>query len=463
MNLPLLLNLLVFLALLLGLAQTSRTSFSLAKKVLIGLVLGVLFGSALHLIYGQGSPLLKTTIGWLDLVGNGYVQLLQMIVMPLIFASILSAVARLHNASSLGKISFLTIGVLLFTTAIAALIGVGLTNLFGLTAEGLVAGTQELARMQAIQSDYVGKVNDLNIPQLLLSFVPQNPVADLARAKPTSIISVVIFAAFLGVAALQLLKDDAEKGAKVVSAIETLQAWVTRLVRLVMKLTPYGVLALMAKVVASSNLQDILKLGSFVLVSYIGLTLMFMVHGVLLSIAGVNPLRFLRKVWPVLTFAFTSRSSAATIPLSIEAQTQRLGIPQSIASFAASFGATIGQNGCAGLYPAMLAVMVAPTVGINPLDPMWIATLVAIVTLSSAGVAGVGGGATFAALIVLPAMGLPVSLVALLISVEPLIDMGRTALNVSGSMTAGTIASQMLQQTDRALLDADEHAELAHR
>jgi len=461
MNLPLVLNLLVFLALLLGLAQTRRTQWSLAKKVLLGLALGVAFGIALHAIYGAGNPTLKRTIGWLDLVGNGYVALLQMVVMPLIFASILSAVAKLHNASSLGKISFLTIGTLLFTTAIAALIGIGLTNLFGLTAEGLVAGTQELARLQTIQSDYAGKVADLNIPQLLLSFIPQNPMADLARAKPTSIISVVIFAAFLGVAALQLLKDDAEKGAKVVSAIETLQAWVMRLVRLVMKITPYGVLALMAKVVASSNLQDILKLGSFVFVSYIGLALMFAVHGLLLSLAGVNPLRFFRKVWPVLTFAFTSRSSAATIPLSIEAQTRRLGVPQAIASFAASFGATIGQNGCAGLYPAMLAVMVAPTVGINPLDPLWIATLVAIVTLSSAGVAGVGGGATFAALIVLPAMGLPVSLVALLISVEPLIDMGRTALNVSGSMAAGTITSQVLGQTDKALLDADEHTELA--
>jgi L-cystine uptake protein TcyP (sodium:dicarboxylate symporter family) len=163
----------------------------------------------------------------------------------------------------------------------------------------------------------------------------------------------------------------------------------------------------------------------------------------------------------VLTFAFTSRSSAATIPLSIEAQTLRLGVPQAIASFAASFGATIGQNGCAGLYPAMLAVMVAPTVGINPLDPLWIATLVGIVTLSSAGVAGVGGGATFAALIVLPAMGLPVTLVALLISVEPLIDMGRTALNVSGSMAAGTITSQVMGQTDKALLAADEHKDLA--
>ena len=458
MNLPLILNLLVFLALLLGLAQTRHSHWSLAKKVLLALVLGVVFGVILHTIYGAGHPVLKASISWFDLVGNGYVQLLQMIVIPLVFASILSAVARLHNAASLGKISFLTIGTLLFTTAIAALIGIGLTNLFGLTAEGLVAGTQELARLQVIQSDYAGKVADLNIPQLLLSFIPQNPFADLARAKPTSIISVVIFAAFLGVAALQLLKDDVEKGQKVVNAIDTLQAWV---MRLVMKLTPYGVLALMTKVVASSNLQDIIKLGSFVLVSYLALGLMFVVHGLLLSLAGINPLRFFRKVWPVLTFAFTSRSSAASIPLSIEAQTRRLGIPQSIASFAASFGATIGQNGCAGLYPAMLAVMVAPTVGINPLDPLWIATLVAIVTLSSAGVAGVGGGATFAALIVLPAMGLPVALVALLISVEPLIDMGRTALNVNGSMTAGAITSQIMQQTDKELLNADEHAELA--
>lgn len=107
--------------------------------------------------------------------------------------------------------------------------------------------------------------------------------------------------------------------------------------------------------------------------------------------------------------------------------------------------------------------MVAPTVGINPLDPVWIATLVGIVTISSAGVAGVGGGATFAALIVLPAMGLPITLVALLISIEPLIDMGRTTLNVSGSMTAGTVTSQLLKQTDKTVFDSQEDAKLTHR
>ncbi|EBS9528049.1 L-cystine transporter [Salmonella enterica] len=434
MNFPLIANIAVFVILLFVLAQARHKQWSLAKKVLVGLVMGVVFGLALHTIYGADSQVLKDSIQWFNIVGNGYVQLLQMIVMPLVFASILSAVARLHNASQLGKISFLTIGTLLFTTLIAALVGVLVTNLFGLTAEGLVQGGAETARLNAIETSYVGKVADLSVPQLVLSFVPKNPFADLTGANPTSIISVVIFAAFLGVAALKLLKDDAPKGERVLVAIDTLQSWVMKLVRLVMQLTPYGVLAIM-----------------------------FVVHGILLGVNGISPLKYFRKVWPVLTFAFTSRSSAASIPLNVEAQTRRLGVPESIASFAASFGATIGQNGCAGLYPAMLAVMVAPTVGINPLDPVWIATLVGIVTVSSAGVAGVGGGATFAALIVLPAMGLPVTLVALLISVEPLIDMGRTALNVSGSMTAGTLTSQWLKQTDKTILDSEEDAELAHR
>ncbi|HDX8547418.1 TPA: L-cystine transporter, partial [Acinetobacter baumannii] len=442
------------------LAQTRKTDWSLSKKVLAGLILGVVFGLGLHLIYGGGHPILAESISWFNIVGNGYVKLLQMVVMPLVFVSILGAVAKLHQASSLGKISFYTIGTLLFTTLIAALVGVFVTNLFGLTAKGLVQGAAETARLTAIQTDYVGKVTDLSVPQFILSFIPSNPFAELTGANPTSIISVVIFAVFLGIAALNLMKDDAEKGQRILTAIQTLQSWVMKLVRLVMTLTPYGVFALMTKVVASSNVADILNLGGFLVASYLGLAIMFVVHAIILTLTGVSPLKFFKKVAPVLTFAFTSRSSAASIPLSIEAQTRRLGVPESIASFSASFGATIGQNGCAGLYPAMLAVMVAPTMGINTLDPMWIASLVGIVTLSSIGVAGVGGGATFAALIVLPAMGLPVTLVALLISIEPLIDMGRTALNVNGSMTAGVVTSQFMGQTDKAIMNSEDEIEL---
>ncbi len=458
MTLPVILNVVVFALLLLLLLRTTRQSWSLSRKVLTGLFTGVVFGLALQLFYGVENPILAQSIGWFNVVGNGYVQLLQMIVMPLVFVSILSAVAKVHNASSLGKISVLTIGILLFTTLIAALVGIMVTSMFGLTADGLVQGAQETARLSALETNYAGKVADLTVPQLLLSFIPKNPFDDLTGARPTSIISVVIFAVFLGIAAVKVIKDSPEKGQRILGAIDTLQTLIMKLVRLVMAFTPYGVMALMTKVVASSNIADIVKLGGFVLASYVALGIMFVIHGLLLSVSGINPLRFFRKIWPVLTFAFTSRSSAACIPLSVETQTRRLGIPESIAGFAASFGTTIGQNGCAGIYPAMLATMVAPTMGINPLDPVWLATLVGIVTLSSAGVAGVGGGATFAALMVLPAMGLPVTLVALLISVEPLIDMGRTALNVSGSMTAGTLTSQWLKQTDKTRFDRVDDA-----
>lgn len=456
-------NLVVFALILFALAKTARTDWSLSRRVLIGLVIGVVFGIVLQSIYGIDNGQLKKSIDWFNIVGNGYVLLLQMIVMPLVFASILSAVARLHSASSLGKISTITIGILLLTTMISAFVGIVMVNLFGLTAEGLVQGSAETARLSAIQTNYMSKLAGMTVPQLILSFIPKNPFADLTGANPTSIISVVIFAAFLGAAAIRLMKDNPEKGTGVISAIDTLQAWVMKLVRLVIALTPYGVFALMTKVAATSNAQDILKLLTFIIASYIGLAIMFGVHGVLLGLSGINPFRFFAKVMPVLTFAFTSRSSAASIPLNIEALTERIGVPQSIASFAASFGATIGQNGCAGIYPAMLATMVAPTVGINPFDPMWIATLVGIVTLSSIGVAGVGGGATFAALIVLPTMGLPVTLVALLISIEPLIDMGRTALNVNGAMTAATVTSQILHETDKRLFNENNDKELNDR
>lgn len=458
MNIFVIVNIVILIILLLLLMQTHNRQWSLSKKVLLGMLLGILFGLGLQLVYGSASSIIKSSLQWFDVVGNGYVKLLQMVVMPLVFISILSAVVQLRNATQLGKISLIIISLLLFTTAIAALLGSLLTSLFALTADGLIQGNAETARWNIIQSNYIGKVSDLNVPQLLLSFIPKNPFADLAGANPTSIISVVIFATFLGIAALTLLKENAIKGEQILMIIDTLQSWVTKLVRIVMLLTPYGVLALMTKVVAASNMQDIIKLGSFVAVSYLAIIIMFIIHALLLGLFGINPFNYFRKVWPVLTFAFTSRSSAASIPLNIEAQTQRLGVPRSIAGFAASFGATIGQNGCAGLYPAMLATMIAPTVGINPLDITWLITLVGMVTISSFGVAGVGGGATFAALIVLPAMNLPVTLVALLISVEPLIDMGRTALNVSGAMTAGTITSQWLRQTNKKILNCTQNS-----
>ena len=219
-------NLAILVMLLLFLYRLQQTHVSFTRRVFSGLGLGVLFGWALQLLYGVGSEVLVQTGDYLDLVGSGYVKLLQMIIIPLIMVSIIGAILKLSGGTALGKISAMTIGVLIFTTMIAAGAGILMSNLFGLTAEGLVQGSAETARLTAIQTNYVGKVADLTVPQMVLSFIPKNPFADLTGANPTSIISIVIFSAFLGVAALKLLKEDVEKGQRVLTAIDTLQGWV---------------------------------------------------------------------------------------------------------------------------------------------------------------------------------------------------------------------------------------------
>ncbi|HHP0461390.1 TPA: L-cystine transporter [Vibrio harveyi] len=447
MNFAVVASLAVFIAILMFLFNQQQKQNTLSRLVLIGLVTGSLFGLGLQLIHGEGSDVIGQTLEWVGIVGSGYVGLLKMVIMPLVLISMISAVVKLEKGGSLGKISGLTISVLLVTTAIAAMIGILVTTTFGLSAAGLTEGARETARIAVLESR-VESVSDLTIPQMLVSFIPTNPFADLTGARSTSIIAVVIFGVLVGIAARKVMAEKEELESPIRTFVEAAQSVVMRLVKMIMALTPYGIAALMAKVVATSSAADIFNLLGFIVASYVAIALMFLVHGLLVSFVGVSPTEYFKKIWPVLTFAFTSRSSAATIPLNVEAQITKLNVPPAIANLSASFGATIGQNGCAGIYPAMLAVMVAPTIGIDPLDINFILSLIAIITISSFGIAGVGGGATFAALIVLPAMGLPVTIAALLISIEPLIDMARTALNVSGAMTAGTITSRLLKSTN---------------
>ncbi|HDM8203368.1 L-cystine transporter [Vibrio harveyi] len=447
MNFAVVASLAVFIAILMFLFNQQQKQNTLSRLVLIGLVTGSLFGLGLQLIHGEGSDVIGQTLEWVGIVGSGYVGLLKMVIMPLVLISMISAVVKLEKGGSLGKISGLTISVLLVTTAIAAMIGILVTTTFGLSVAGLTEGARETARIAVLESR-VESVSDLTIPQMLVSFIPTNPFADLTGARSTSIIAVVIFGVLVGIAARKVMAEKEELESPIRTFVEAAQSVVMRLVKMIMALTPYGIAALMAKVVATSSAADIFNLLGFIVASYVAIALMFLVHGLLVSFVGVSPAEYFKKIWPVLTFAFTSRSSAATIPLNVEAQITKLNVPPAIANLSASFGATIGQNGCAGIYPAMLAVMVAPTMGIDPLDINFILSLIAIITISSFGIAGVGGGATFAALIVLPAMGLPVTIAALLISIEPLIDMARTALNVSGAMTAGTITSRLLKSTN---------------
>lgn len=437
-------NLLIFAGLIVMLSRLKKPRFSLAQQIMAGLLAGVVFGLLMQFVHAENAGVIAATLEWTDVIGSSYINLLKMVIMPLVLIMMISAVVRMQDIGALGKIGGIVIAILVGTTMIAALVGIFMASAFNLTAEGLTEGARELARAGALENR-LETVADLGMADMLVRFVPSNIFYDLTGARPTSIIAVVLFGILFGIAALQVGRDDPERGAAIGRFVATAQAIVMRLVRMIMAITPYGILALMAKVVAGSNAADILNLLNFVLASYLAIGVMFGVHALLLLLNGVNIRDYFSKVWPVLTFAFSSRSSAATIPLNVETQIDELKVPTSIANLSATFGATIGQNGCAGIYPAMLATMVAPTIGINPLDPSFIAGLVAIIAISSFGVAGVGGGATFAALIVLPSMGMPIALVALLISIEPLIDMARTALNVNGSMTAGVITSRLVK------------------
>lgn len=415
-------------------------SVPLSRKVFAGLLLGALFGLALQLGWGADDADVQQTLEWVNIIGGGYVSLLKVVMMPLVFTSILSAINKLEQAQSLGKISAVLIGSMLTLVMIAGVVGMTITHLSGLTAVGLLSHGSDTAALQQSMSTIDSAQT---LPALLLSLVPTNFAADMAGSRGLSVIGVVIFTVLAGVALLQLKAEHPQAGARAAVAIDTLQLWVMKMVRVVIALTPYGVMALITRVVAHYPLSEILSLLGFILVCYVAILAMFAVHMVILLLIGQNPLHYLREVWGVLTFAFISRSSAASIPLSIETQ-QRLGVPASIANFAASFGANLGQNGCAGIYPAMMVAMIAPMLGINPFDPLFLLTLLPVIALGSIGVAGVGGGGTFAALIVLSTLNFPIALVGVMIAIEPLVDMGRTALNVNGSIMAAMITKRLL-------------------
>ena len=437
-------NLVIFTGLLSFIFQLSKREIGLSKLVLVGLVIGTVFGAYLQIFFGTDHRVSHETIEWTNIIANSFVNLLRMIIIPLILVTMIAAVLKVDEIKSLGRIGGSVVGILVFTTMIAALVGIFMASITGLDATEFNLGEREAARAEILESRQ-DSVADLSIPELLTSMVSTNIFRDLSQSRSISIIAVVIFGLLFGIAALLVSQEDSRHKERIFSFIETSQAVVMRLVKIVMGLTPYGVLALMTRVMSTSDFNAILTLINFVVASYIAIAIMFAVHSLMILMLGVNIRSYFKKVWPVLTFAFVTRSSAATIPLTIRAQIEELKIPAPIANIAASFGATIGQNGCAGVYPAMLAIMVAPSVGVE-VDLSFIAYLVLVIAIGSFGIAGVGGGATNAALVVLPLMGLPVTVAALLITVEPMIDMARTALNVNGALATGMVTSRFLEE-----------------
>lgn len=433
--------------LLAGIGYFHLHKFSFTKLVFISLAVGVVFGFGLQFIYGATSKTVTDSIDWINIVGNGYIALLQMLIIPLIFVSLVGAFTKLKVSQNLKRISFSVLSTLLITTAIAAFIGILSVFAFHLQGASFINGAPDKANL-AILKQHQSQLTGLTLPQQIVSFLPVNIFADFAGTRATSTISVVIFSLFVGVAFLYVRKTNPEPAKTFADFIEALHQIVSRIVHLVLQLTPYGIFALMAKATATDSIKAIGNLGIFIVAAYSALLLVLIVHTLILVANKVNPVVYYRKVWPALVFAFTSRTSAGTLPLNVQIQEKSLGIDSAIANFAASFGLTIGQNGCAGVYPSMIATIIAPTVGINVLSIQWVLTLIAVVTISSFGVAGVGGGSTFTTLMVLGTLNLPITIMGVIIAIDPIVDMARTLVNVNDSILAGVVAARQTKSLD---------------
>lgn len=444
--------LIIFAVLLYGLFILQQQHVGYTKRVFVGLTLGIVFGGVLQGLFGSGNAMVDEAIEWINIVGGGYVRFLQLLIMPLIFVSLVQSFTKIERNINIGKISTNVLGMLTITVMVASVVAIIVTLLFNLDGAEFTRKAGESMQFLDLQ-ERQAQVENLSIPEQLLNYIPSNIFEDLANLRISSTISVVIFSVLLGTAYLGVNRKEPEYAKSFKHMIDTLHVIVMRIVTLVLRMAPFGIFAIMTRMTATLSIESLLDLGIFLVANYTAIFIMFVIHGIILLLHGLNPIQFFKKAGTALSFAFSSRSSAGTLPMNIATQTDALGVDSTTANFSATFGMSIGQNGCGGIYPAILAVIVAPTVGWDMSNPItWISIILAA-AISSLGVAGVGGGGTFAALIAFNVLGLPIEIVGLMISIEPIIDMGRTALNVNGSIIAGVTSSKRLNLLDKSVYD----------
>ena len=366
----------------------------LSVQILIGLLLGVLAGLAL-----QAAPDVART--YIKPFGVLFLNLIKMVVVPLVFASITVGTCGLGDAKKVGRIGGKTILFYLCTTALAVTLGLLAANLFPV-GRGLGQVAQESAGAAG---------TTVSVADTLLNIVPTNPVAALAEGN---MLQIIFFALCLGGAILLI----GEKGLPLLAVCDSLAEAMYALTGFIMKLAPVAVFALIAPVVA--------ELGPRVLLAFLG------------GIARVNPLTFFRTALPALVFAFSSASSAGTLPFSMEAA-RRLGVPAPVRSFVLPLGATINMDGTA-IYQGVCALFVANAYGI-PLDLGQQVTIVLTCTLASVGTAGVPGAGVVMLTMVLQSVGLPVEGVALVAGIDRVLDMARTTVNITGDIACSAVVA----------------------
>ncbi|SKA87250.1 Na+/H+-dicarboxylate symporter [Clostridium sp. USBA 49] len=409
---------LIISILLIGLLYFLKTKkISFGNRVLIAMILGIAIGS----IFKKNALVIEP-------IGKIYVNLIKMLVIPLVTTSMISSITNLDNTAKLKSIGFKTIGWLIATTAIASIIGL------------IVSIIMDPGAGIKIVKDASFKAREIpSFADVLIDLTPSNPVADAANAK---IVPVIIFSMFVGIAIVIENSKKPEVIKPVINFINGFAQIMFRITKMILKITPYGVYGLMAGVSAKYGFETLLPLGKFVVAIYIACIIqIILVHSTLITfIAKINPIKFFKAILPAQIVAFTTRSSYGTLPATIKSLTERVKISDRIASFVAPMGASMGMNACGGLYPVMAAMFVARVYNINLNFSQYI-ILIVVTTIASFGTAGVPGTASIMSTVVLSSMGLPVEGMAMLLGVDTVIDMARTATNVTGAAVSALLVA----------------------
>ena len=423
----------VFVLALIGIYVLQRKGTSFGNLVIIGTIVGAILGIAVQIIAGfPDDPskvvYIKESTKWFSLVGGGFIDLIRMLVIPIVFISIVHVILHMEAGANLKKLVVAMVSTNLGMVAVAAIVGLILGNAFGL-GQGfdVVESGKKIREIKPMVDTF-------------RALIPSNPIQ---AAAETNVIGIVVFAIILGSVARLLKKtgtNSMEIFTKLFDELHQLISWVADFI---IGLMPYGVVALLASTLATRGLQAILDMGLFVVLLYVGLLIMFVVQAILIASFGYNPITYFKKAKAPLLLAFTSRSSMGVLPLTVETLTKRLGVNATTANTVASFGTTAGMQGCAGVFPALVANI--------PFDLTMYIMSVIVIAIGSVGIAGVPGTATMAASVSLSGTGLGAYFTSIspILAIDPLIDMGRTCLNVSGSLTNALVVDKIMGTIDK--------------
>ncbi|WP_298196321.1 dicarboxylate/amino acid:cation symporter [Novosphingobium sp.] len=430
-----------------------RPGFGL--KVLIGIGAGLILGLAARAL-GPGADGAPNAVAQLlALVGSSFVQLLKVLVPPLIFAAIVASIARLRTLNNAARLAGQTLLWFAITALLAVLTGLAL----GLLLEpGVHAG---ISAAGAAPPKSVGTWLDFTrslVPANFLGLTASSKLTDgsVSTGLEFNVLQIVVMAIAVGFAALR----SGEAGERLLDGVGHVLVVLRRLLGWLVQLAPYGSAGLIGNAVVKYGWDTLGSIAQFALAVYLGLAIvLFVIYPLLLRAHGLSPLRYFAKAWPAIELAFVTRSSIAALPVAEAVTTQRLGVPEAYAAFAVPVGATTKMDGCAAIYPAVAAVFIAQFYGIT-LAPTQYLLIMLVSVLGSAATAGVTGALVMLTL-TLTTLGLPLEGAGLLLAIDPILDMGRTAVNVAGQMVIPVIVARREGLLDEVAFHAEATGELA--